>query len=756
MRECLDFQSGHFHPRVLLAFALCSGGVLLALLSPGATPAGTKKSAAGSTATPNTTYYFHGTSSDDANRLAGAPTATFNATAPTGSSDVIQTGGMNGNANQAANALSIYWLSTAYTGPINGTVSFDWYWSAAGAATSDTVTVTIYADVDPSANTGYRIGKATATIQVGVTPVLNHTDIPNVYGFVNTNLLIQVTTTAADTAHYDSTAAPSSFALPPVRPSGWSVVDSPNPPAGQANYLRGVTCTGATDCWAVGFAQNYGTLTEHYDGNAWSIVPSPNVNNSGILFAVSCTSANDCWAVGYAANTIFQTLVEHWDGSAWSVVSSPNPLGSQNNFFNGVTCVSTNDCWAVGDFYIGLPGTVHETLIEHYDGASWSIVNSPNTASNEQNVLYGVSCAAANDCWTVGSNDSRGKTLIQHWDGASWSIVASPNGTATNTNYLYGVTCSTASNCWALGKYYAAGSTNSGAFYDTLVLHYDGTAWTLASSPSPGTWSNDLWGLACTSSNDCWIAGYYAYPSSGAYPMMLHNTGTGWIPSTAQPALHRNMPLYGLACTNANDCWAVGNYNDGNCEGCFDKTLIEHYTLPPVQLNAAVSRKTHGSAGTFDVDLPLTGPHGIECRSGGTNGDYTMIFSFANTLTTVSAATVASGTGQAYDSAIDSSDAHNYIVNLTGVANAQIINVRLANVADSVGNFSSAVDVPMGVLLGDVNASARVDSGDVSLVRQQTLQDVTTLNFREDINASGRIDSGAVSIARQQALTSLP
>jgi hypothetical protein len=737
------------------------------LLSFGATAAETKKSAAStrwkaqakasSLATPNTTYYFHGTSSDDANRLAGTPTATFDGNAPTGSSDVTQTAGINGNANQPANTLSIYWLSTAYTGPINGTVSFDWYWSAASAATADTVTVTIYADANPSANTGTRIGKATATIQVGVMPVLNHTEIPNVYGFVNTNLLIQVTTTTADTAHYDSTVAPSSFTLPLVRPSGWSIVDSPNPPAGQANYLRGVACTSATDCWAVGFAQNYGTLVEHYDGNAWSIVPSPNVNNNGILFAVACTSASDCWAVGYAANTIFQTLIEHWDGNAWSVVSSPNPLGSQNNFLNGVTCVSANDCWAVGDYYIGLPGTVHQTLIEHYDGASWSIVNSPNTASNEQNVLYGVSCAAANDCWTVGSNDSRHKTLIEHYDGASWSIVPSPNASATNANYLYGVTCSTADNCWALGKYYAAGSTNSGAFYDTLVLHYDGTAWTLANSPSPGTWSNDVWGITCTSANDCWMAGFYGYPGSGAFPLMLHNDGTGWMPSTPQPAAHRNIPLYGIACANANDCWAVGNYNDGNCEGCIDKTLIEHYTAPPaVQLNAVVSRKIHGAAGSFDTALPLNGPVGIECRSGGANSDYTMVFTFANPLTSVGGASVSSGTGSISSSAIESNDAHNYIVNLTGVTNAQVITVGLTNVNDSAGNSSGVVSASMGVLVGDVTGERVVSNTDVAALKGQVAAPVTASNFRNDVNANGIISNTDVSATKAQVGASLP
>jgi hypothetical protein len=77
-------------------------------------------------------------------------------------------------------------------------------------------------------------------------------------------------------------------------------------------------------------------------------------------------------------------------------------------------------------------------------------------------------------------------------------------------------------------------------------------------------------------------------------------------------------------------------------------------------------------------------------------------------------------------------------------------------VTDSVGNFSNAVSAKMGVLLGDVDGSGRVDAADVSLVRQQTLQPITSSNFREDVNVSGRIDAADVSITRQQTLTSLP
>jgi hypothetical protein len=288
------------------------------------------------------------------------------------------------------------------------------------------------------------------------------------------------------------------------------------------------------------------------------------------------------------------------------------------------------------------------------------------------------------------------QTLIERWDGTSWAMVSSPNTSATQANLLLGVTCASASNCWAVGDYY------NGIALQTLIERWDGTAWSIVTSPNI---------------------------------------------STAQTNV-----LSGVTCVSASECWAVGySYADNGVA----QTLIEHYPVPPVQLNTVVSRKTHGGAGTFDIDLPLNGS-GIECRNGGASGTYTMVFTFANTLASVGGASVTRGTGSVASNNIDSNDAHNYIVNLTGVTNAQRITVSLSNVADNAGDFSSAISASMGVLLGDVNASGRVDAADVSLVRQQTLQPVTSSNFREDINVSGRIDAADVSVARQQTLTSLP
>ncbi len=167
----------------------------------------------------------------------------------------------------------------------------------------------------------------------------------------------------------------------------------------------------------------------------------------------------------------------------------------------------------------------------------------------------------------------------------------------------------------------------------------------------------------------------------------------------------------------------------------------------------AVSRKNHDGAGTFDVDLPLSGSVGIECRTGqGPNSDqHQVVVTFKVPIINVGNAIVSSGTGSVSTFLVSGNQV---FVDLTGVANAQTITITLSAVND--GTNVGDVSIPMGVLLGDVNASRRVDAADVSAVRQQTLQPIDPLNFREDINASGRIDAADVSIARQQTLTSLP
>ena len=95
-----------------------------------------------------------------------------------------------------------------------------------------------------------------------------------------------------------------SMPLAPAAASDWSIVNSPNAPAPTSNTPLGVTCVSASDCWAVGYYYNGSyaqTLIERWDGTSWAIVSSPNTSptQANFLYGVTCVSASDCWAVGY-------------------------------------------------------------------------------------------------------------------------------------------------------------------------------------------------------------------------------------------------------------------------------------------------------------------------------------------------------------------------------------------------------------------------------------------------------------------------
>ena len=143
------------------------------------------------------------------------------------------------------------------------------------------------------------------------------------------------------------------------------------------------------------------------------------------------------WAVGSYYNTSRQqtrTLIEHWDGTSWSIVSSPNVGKGEvhDNYLVGVAAVSGNasDIWAVGKYYN--PGTPHgyHTLVEHWDGTSWSVVASPDPGGPGGNpILYAVAAVSASDVWAVGFTGSRTQqqTNVLHWDGSTWTRVPAPS-----------------------------------------------------------------------------------------------------------------------------------------------------------------------------------------------------------------------------------------------------------------------------------------------------------------------------------------
>jgi glucose/arabinose dehydrogenase len=177
------------------------------------------------------------------------------------------------------------------------------------------------------------------------------------------------------------------------------------------------------------------------------------------------------------------------------------------------------------------------------------------------------------------------------------------------------------------------------------------------------------------------------------------------------------------------------------------------YKLSPMLVSAA-SRKIHGTT-PFDINLPLSGTPGLECRSGGPNGNYTIVFKFAVPVSTVGNGTIAAGTGSISSRAADSTDARQYVVNLTGVTNAQNVTVTLTNVTDGAGNISGSVSATMAVLIGDTNADRFVDAVDVSQTKSQSGNAMNSSNFREDVNVDDFVDAVDVSLVKSKSGTAL-
>jgi hypothetical protein len=160
---------------------------------------------------------------------------------------------------------------------------------------------------------------------------------------------------------------------------------------------------------------------------------------------------------------------------------------------------------------------------------------------------------------------------------------------------------------------------------------------------------------------------------------------------------------------------------------------------------SAVSRKVQGSAGTFDIPLPLSGNAGIECRRGSdTNFEgHQMIVTFANSVT-VSGVTVQSNDGLA--TATETVSGGVVTVNLSNVTDSQTVTVTLTNVND--GTNLGDVAIPMEVLLGDTNGNGLVNATDIAQTKGQVGQAVTSGNFREDVNADGTVSSSDVAIVK--------
>ena len=258
--------------------------------------------------------------------------------------------------------------------------------------------------------------------------------------------------------------------------ASWSIQSSPNVSPTETNELYSVSCLSASFCVAVGDHYNGNflqTLVQTWDGINWSIQNSANTSNTetNYLFSVSCLSASSCVAVGAIWRSGWnQPMAQVWDGSSWTMQSIPTFSPTEDNYLEGLSCVSASMCVAVGAHSIN-GGTVYQTMIQLWDGSNWSIQPSPSTLTTENNYLWSVSCVSVSSCVAVGNYyvGSNTRTLVEVWDGNTWTIQSSPNPEPTANNRLESVACVSDWQCVAVGSYTPSST-------QTLVLSLTGPA----------------------------------------------------------------------------------------------------------------------------------------------------------------------------------------------------------------------------------------------------------------------------------------
>jgi len=294
----------------------------------------------------------------------------------------------------------------------------------------------------------------------------------------------------------------------------------------------------------------------------WSIATTPNVSTGNGFAADSCVSATFCVAVGYNyIGTYDTTLIEQWNGTSWSIVPSPNPSATTNSELYSVSCVTTGFCVAVGDEYEGSLSN-DRTLVETWNGSTWSIAPSPNTSPTQDNDLYGVSCTSTAFCEAAGEvyDGAADQTLALGWNGSTWTIQTTPSPSPTDA-YFNSVDCRSATWCIGVGA-----AVNSG-IHDTLVLQWNGSTWSVVPSPTPSSPTGAyLDGVSCPSTTFCAAVGYTAYDGTPTdyQPVIEQWNGSSWaiVPAPAAAGSYGD-ELDAVSCVGPTSCTAVGsNWTD--------------------------------------------------------------------------------------------------------------------------------------------------------------------------------------------------
>jgi len=302
-------------------------------------------------------------------------------------------------------------------------------------------------------------------------------------------------------------------------------------------------------------------------GPSWVVAstPVPSGATESELGSVSCVSVSLCVAVGSfnEGSSLMRPLGEMWNGVAWQMMPAPPlPTGATVSEFDGVACVSATECLVVADYSTTRRelGTPVIPFAERWNGTAWTLETVPLPSGVNGASLVGIDCPSAKLCEAVGDTEptavSKTSNLAEQWNGTAWSVQTTPNP-ATEYVSLREVSCASPKACTAVGS----------AAFVSEVEHWNGVGWKVEETPAVSG-IGGLGGVSCAVATACEAVGSSGNPF--AKPPVESAFAQGWSGSawTLQPIFDpagaTKTELRSVSCWAAAACTATGSYRNSS------------------------------------------------------------------------------------------------------------------------------------------------------------------------------------------------
>jgi hypothetical protein len=387
--------------------------------------------------------------------------------------------------------------------------------------------------------------------------------------------------------------------------ASWSIQTTPNGSGAEHSTLDDIACEpeSTNACTAVGQQTISGTTSpyaQYWNGSTWvnQTAAVPAGATAGEFQANHCLSKTSCVAAGsYATKSGTFSLVESWNGTSWSQQTSPNPGGATETKLRGVSCKAISACIAVG--YSNASGKWATAM--RGNAGTWTLHTVPKPAESTASELAGVECNSTTSCVAVGAYNTSASVywaMVAVWNGTEWSLQSVPKPAGAKRSILLDVSCSDASNCTAVGGY-----MNSSGVQVSFAARWNGSSWTQQTTPNPGGSSNTvLQNISCNDRYSCVAVGDWL--NSGIWkPMAQYWNNAGWSLDTVAIPAGATFGLFdGVACRIT--CLTSGWYTDS---GGKNKTLGEVKEIPSWTL------RTMSEASTKDRIVGISCPEASAC-----------------------------------------------------------------------------------------------------------------------------------------------